>query len=355
MVSCNEIKADRDALRSFCVAVLQKLGVAADEAGIWAGVVVETSLRGVDSHGILVLPMYASMLEAGGIRLNTRSRTIASNGPTVLIDGNGGIGQVIADHAMDLAIERARDFGISLVAVRNSNHFGMAAYYALKSLSQEMIGAAFTNSGPALAAWGGKTGVIGSNAMAVAVPAGEEAPVVFDAAIGVSAAAKIFLAAEKGERIPTDWMIDKNGHSTDDPMDLFEGGVMLPFGKYKGYGLGVIVDVLTGVLSGGLFSTSVGRFGADMSEPLGVCHSFAALDIQKFISVDGFKRRMDKMIRNIKESEPLDGVERVYLPGERAFLTYEDRRRNGIPIHKKLVADLMSLAERLSIEPPFSI
>ena len=321
-------------------------------ADVWTEVLIEASLRGVDSHGILVLPMYAAMLEAGGIRVDARLEVVSDNGPTMLLDGGHGIGPGIADGAMNLALDRAQEFGLSFVTVRNSNHFGMAGFYATKGLARNMIGVALTNAGPAIAAWGGKTKVIGSNAMAAALPAGKELPIVFDAAIGASAAAKIFLAAERGERIPTDWMIDRSGEPTDDPHELFAGGVLLPFGKHKGYGLGLIIDSLTGILSGGLFSVSVGGFGRDMSQPLGICHSFFALDIGRFIAVDQFKSRVDEMIGHVKSSEPVEGVDRIYLPGERGFLIHQDRKLNGIPLWAKLVADLKELGHRLSIQPP---
>jgi L-2-hydroxycarboxylate dehydrogenase (NAD+) len=348
----NEIRIPDVSLRRFCTGVLERLGVSTKDAEVWSGIIVETSLRGVDSHGILVLPLYAQMLEAGGIKVDAQLEVVNDHGPTVLLDGGHGIGAVIADSAMSLALERARQFGISYVAVRNSNHFGAAGFYAAKSLNHDMIGLAFTNAGPAIAAWGGRSKVIGSNAFAVAVPSGEELPIVFDTAIGAAAAAKIFVAAEKGERIPTDWMIDRAGHPTDDPTALFSGGVMLPFGKHKGYGIGVIVDVLTGVLSGGLFSTAVRGFGRDLSEPLGVCHSFCALDIERFMPLDQFKSRIDHMIREIKGSEPLAGVERVYLPGEKGFLTWKERKELGIPLWGKLLDDLRKLSQQLNVEFP---
>lgn len=348
-----EVRVTEQALRRFCFSVLERLGVSPSDASIWTEVMVETSLRGVDSHGILVLPMYAEMLEAGGIRVDRPVEVINDQGGTLLLDGGNGIGAVVANQAMDLALDRAHKFGLSFVSIRNSNHFGMAGFYAMKSLPMQMIGGAFTNAGPAIAAWGGRTKVIGSNAMAIAIPAGDELPIVFDAAIGASAAAKIFLAMERGERIPTDWMIDINGQPTDDPQKLFEGGVLLPFGKHKGYGLGLILDVLTGVLSGGLFSTSVRGFGRNMSEPLGVCHSFCALHIECFISLVQFRSRMDEMIKNVKASETLEGVKRVYLPGEKGFLTRENRKLNGIPLWGKLRGDLEKLGRRLSIELPF--
>lgn len=348
-----EVRVSEQALRRFCLSVLERLGVSPGDAGVWTEVIVETSLRGVDSHGILVLPMYAEMLEAGGIRVDSPVEVINDQGSTLLLDGGNGIGSVVANQAMDLALDRAQKFGLSFVSVRNSNHFGMAGFYAMKSLPMAMIGGAFTNAGPAIAAWGGKTKVVGSNAMAIAIPAGDELPIVFDAAIGASAAAKIFLAMERGERIPADWMIDRDGQPTDDPQKLFAGGVLLPFGKHKGYGIGLILDVLTGVLSGGLFSTSVRSFGRDMSEPLGICHSFCALHVERFISVSQFRSRIDEMIKNVKASETLEGVDRVYLPGEKGFLTREDRKLNGIPLWGKLLSDLANLARRLSVELPF--
>jgi L-2-hydroxycarboxylate dehydrogenase (NAD+) len=337
-------------LRGFCEAVFGKLGVEAADAKVWADALTETSLRGIDSHGVLVLPMYAAMIEAGGIRVSSQIETVVDGGTTMLLDGRGGIGFVISDRAMDLALERAASLGVSFVTVRNSNHFGAAGYYAMKSLPRDMIGIALTNASPALPAWGGKTRVIGSNAMAVAVPAGQEFPIVYDIAIGAAAGAKVFLMGQKGKPIPDDWMIDKEGRPTNDPRALFDGGLILPFGGHKGYGLGIILDVLSGVISGGLFSTQVPGFAQDMAKPLGACHTFIGIDIGRFLAVDEFKSRVDEMIRNIKASSPIEGVERVYLPGERGFLTREDRLKNGIPLHGKLAQDLCNLAARLSID-----
>ncbi|MFN2533204.1 MAG: Ldh family oxidoreductase [Pyrinomonadaceae bacterium] len=348
-----DLRVNERSLRIFCASTFERLGVATSDAVLWADAIIETSLRGVDSHGILVLPMYLEMLEAGGIKANAALEVIKDEGPTLLLDGGQGIGAVIAHRAMNLALDRAVEFGLSFVAVRNSNHFGSAGYYAAKSLERDMIGGSLTNAGPAVAAWGGKSKVIGSNAMAVAVPAESEFPIVLDLAIGASAAAKIFLAGERGERIPTDWMLDRNGQPTDDPSQLFAGGILQSFGKHKGAGLGLIVDVLTGVISGGLFSTAVRGFGPDRSVSQGVCHSFWGLDVRRFMDVGQFKRRVDEMIRNVKASETRDAFERVYLPGEKGFLTRQDRERNGIPLWTRLVKDLKELSKRLSVDSPF--
>jgi LDH2 family malate/lactate/ureidoglycolate dehydrogenase len=353
MDSSNAIRVSHDTLNSFCTAVFERVGVATEDAALWADVLVQTSLRGVDSHGLLVLPMYAAMVEAGGIDVNATLNIVSDSGPTMVLDGSNGIGQVIADRAMDLALARAQKFGLSFLTVRNCNHFGMAGFYAAKSLSHNMIGMAVTNSGPAVAAWGGKTKVIGSNAMAIATPTGQEWPIIFDTASGAAAAAKVFVAAERGEQIPGDWVIDKNGRPTEDPHALFAGGALLPFGKHKGYGLGVMMDVLTGVLAGGLFATQVRGFGRDMSKSHGVCQSFCALKIENYIPIDEFKARMDEMIAGIKKSELMEGVDRVYLPGEKGFVTAAERRVSGIPLWEKLVRDLRALAARLSIDSPF--
>jgi len=352
MISSGEIRLSSQQLFDFSKSVLTNLRVKNSDADIWAASIIDASLRGIDSHGILVLPIYAAILEAGGINPHASLEVLSDQGATLLLDGGHGIGAVMASRAMELAIERAGQYGVAFVAVSNSSHFGTAGYYGMKALAQDMVGLALTNAGPQLSAWGGRSKVVGSNAMGIAAPSGQEFPIVFDIAIGASAAAKIFLAAERGERIPMDWMIDKAGHPTDDPKAFFDGGVLQPFGKHKGYGLGVIVDVLTGVLSGGLFSTQVGQFAAKPAEPVGVCHSFGALDIKRFIPVDQFKKRLDEMIRNVKGSESLQGVDRVYLPGERGFLTREDRLKNGIPLHAKLAGDLRNLASRLAIESP---
>ena len=353
MDSSHTIRIHHDEVKSFCMAVFERLGVRPQDAAIWADVLVQTSLRGVDSHGVLVLPMYAAMIEAGGIKVSSQIEIMNDSGPTVVLDGRHGIGQVIAKQAMEMALDRAQQFGLSLITVRNSNHFGRAGFYAAKSLSRDMLGMAVTNAGPALAAWGGKTKVIGSNALAIAVPAGKELPIVFDTAAGAAAAAKIFVAAERGERIPADWMLDRDGNPTEDPNALFTGGVLLPFGKHKGYGFGVMMDVLTGVLSGGLFGTHVRGFGRDMSEPLGVCQTFCALKIENFLPAIEFKGRRDEMIAEIKRSEPIKGVDRVYLPGEQGFITAAEREAHGIPIWEKLARELRSLAQRLSLASPF--
>ncbi len=350
-MSNTEIRVGEQQLREFCIAVFRRLGVSSEDASIWADVLLESSLRGIDSHGVVVLPMYAEMLRAGGIKTKAPLETIYDGGPILQLDGNGGIGQVIANRAMDLALERAQQFGISLITVRNSNHFGMAGFYAAQGLARDMIGMALTNAGPALVAWGGMSKVIGSNAMAIAVPTREELPVIFDSAIGAAAAARIFVAAEKGERIPADWMLDREGEPTTDPNVLFQGGVLLPFGKHKGYGLGIVVDSLTGVLSGGLFGTAVGGFGRDMSQPLGVCQSFGAVDIGRFLPVDEFKSRMDYLVCEIKGSRLRPNSERIYLPGERGFLTRAERRQNGILLWEKLARDLNKLARVLSLAP----
>jgi len=293
------------------------------------------------------------MLQAGGIKANGTVEVIRDEGPTMVLDGQQGIGAVIADRAMNLALDRAEKFGLSFVTVRNSNHFGIAGYFAAKSLERDMVGAALTNAAPAVAAWGGKTKVIGSNALAIAVPVDSECPIVLDFAIGASAAAKIFLAAERGERIPTDWMMDRNGRPTDDPSKLFAGGVLQPFGKHKGSGLGLIVDILTGVISGGDFSVAVRGFGKEMSESQGICHTFCALEVKRFIDVGHFKHRVAEIIRSVRASAPCDGVDRVYLPGEKSFLTRQEREKNGIPIWPRLRKQLEDISLRLSIESPF--
>lgn len=352
MSAAAEIRASSQVLLDFSITALTRLGVETVDAAVWADSIIDASLRGIDSHGILVLPIYAAILEAGGIKPHATVETLSDQGQTVLLDAGDGIGAVVASRAMELALERAGRFGLAFVAVRNSSHFGTAGYYAMKAVAKNMVGMALTNAGPQLSAWGGHSKVIGSNALGIATPGGEEFPLVFDIAMGASSAAKIFLAAQRGERIPTDWMRDKMGEPTDDPRAFFDGGILQPFGKHKGYGLGLIVDVLTGVLSGGLFSTRVGQFAARPQEPVGVCHSFAALEIERFIPIAEFNRRMDEMIRNVKASQPLEGVERIYLPGERGFLEREDRLKNGVPLHSKLVEDLRTLAKRLSIEPP---
>ena len=206
------------------------------------------NLRGVDSHGVIRMKIYAERLRAGGFKPRARPKLISDRASSALIDARHGVGQVAAAAAMKLAIAKAAKSGAAVVSVRNSNHFGASAFYAMRALDHGMIGFACTNAGPTMAPTGGREGRLGNNAMAIAVPAGKFPPIVLDMATGAAAWGKIFVAQQEKRKIPATWATDRHGVPTDDPDVAADGGLIQPFGGYKGYGLSLVIDILTGVL-----------------------------------------------------------------------------------------------------------
>jgi LDH2 family malate/lactate/ureidoglycolate dehydrogenase len=241
----NTVLVPAGALLEACGRILEKVGVPPEQARIIAEVTVEADLRGIGSHGLLRLPAYVHRVQAGLMAADTQLKVVRERGATVLLDAQGGFGQVAGVYAMNQAIERARQHGVGFVAVRNANHFGIAAYYTMMALPHRMIGIAATNAAPSMAAWGGTTPVLGTNPISVAIPTGQDVDIVLDMASSVVARGKIRAAATKGERIPLGWALDAEGRPTEDPQAALKG-TLLPIGGPKGYGLALVVDVLAG-------------------------------------------------------------------------------------------------------------
>jgi LDH2 family malate/lactate/ureidoglycolate dehydrogenase len=254
---------------------------------------------------------------------------------------------------MKLAIGKAAKTGIAVVTVKNSNHFGASAFYAMQALECGMIGFAATNAGPTMAPTGGREGRLGNNAAAIAVPAGEFPPIVLDMATGAVAWGKIFVAQQAGKKIPTTWALDKNGVPTDDPNAAAHQGMIQPFGGYKGYGLSLLIDILTGVLSGGGFSTQVRTLYQQLETPAQVAHTCAALRIDAFMPLAGFDQRMDEIIGLMRSCPVAPGVERIFVPGEIECETERRRLKAGIPINPALQAELTALGGELGVKAPF--
>jgi LDH2 family malate/lactate/ureidoglycolate dehydrogenase len=254
---------------------------------------------------------------------------------------------------MKLAIEKAAKTGIAVVSVKNSNHFGASAFYAMQAVEQGMIGFAATNAGPTMAPTGGREGRLGNNAAAIAVPAGNFPPLVLDMATGAVAWGKIFVAQQEKRKIPTTWALDKNGVPTDDPNAAAHQGLIQPFGGYKGYGLSLLIDILTGVLSGGGFSTHVRTLYKEIETPSQVAHMCAALRVEAFMPLSEFQQRMDAIIELMRSCPKAPGVERIFVPGEIEYETEKRRHAEGIPINPDLQAELTTLAAELGVKAPF--
>jgi LDH2 family malate/lactate/ureidoglycolate dehydrogenase len=337
------IVAKPETLIEFCTGVFEKLGVPHGDALIAADAIVGCNLRGVDTHGVIRMLVYSAKLKGGFVNPRPNLHLLRETNGTALIDGGNGFGQIIGFRAMEIAIRKAKEVGVSCISVRNSNHFGTCAHYSMMALPLDMIGLVFTNASAQIAPTGGAEKILANNPWSIAVPAGKRFPVVLDMANSVVARGKIRQAAKEERSIPPEWAVDKNGQPTTDPKAALEG-FLLPVGGYKGYGITLMVDLLTGVLANSCCGPRVQ--GLDIVEAIGgVAHTFMAIDIAAFNEVGEFKARMDAYIDEIKGSKKVTGVEVIYMPGEIEFLKAEERRQKGIPLHINVVNDLRKIAQ----------
>jgi LDH2 family malate/lactate/ureidoglycolate dehydrogenase len=335
-------------LRDFARRVLIQAGMSENDASTVADIQIDADLRGVHTHGVAGLLGYVRRIRAGGANARAVPRVIQSAPGVALVDGDNGLGQIVGHFAMSIAIAKARETGIGAVTARNSSHFGAAAHYAMMALEHDLIGSATTSAGCRIAAWGGKQPVVGNNPLAYAIPAGREWPIVLDMAQSVVAAGKLGMALRKGEQIPLGWALDREGKPTTDPR-AGQQGLLVPIGGPKGFGLAVVMDTLSGVMSGALFGLALGQ-PHTQERPSELGHFFLALDPGRFMPIAEFKERVDTMIRDIKTSERAEGVDQLYLPGEMEFEMRRQRREVGVPLLASLVDDLVALADELGLD-----
>jgi len=349
----NYVRVSRDELFSFVVKVLTKLGVSKEDAEIVADNLIMADLRGIESHGVQRLKRYVDGILSGGINLKPNIRIVREGPSYALVDGDEGLGQVVGYKAMKLAIEKAKRSGIGVVVVRNSNHYGIAGYYALMAAKEKMVGISMTNSRPLVAPTGGVERFLGTNPISIAAPT-KGKPFLLDMATSVVPIGKLEVYRRKGKPIPEGWAIDKEGNVTIEVEDVFNGGALLPlggfgelFGGHKGYGLSVMVDILAGILSGGTWSKHVKNTSDKGSN---VCHFFMAINIEAFVPLEEFEEKMSRMIEELKSSRKHRDFERIWIHGEKGFLTEETRLKIGIPIYKKVLEELNEIADSLKIE-----
>lgn len=345
-------------LTDFMIRFFRKLGVSEEHAKTAAEILIAADLRGVSSHGIIRLhSYYGSRILKGLIDPASPYTTIRETPATLLIDGGNGLGMVVSQFAMEAAIDKAHHNGAAFVTVRNSNHFGIAGYYAMMALPHDMIGICFTNAQPLVAPTYGRTRIIGTNPIAVAAPALHEKPYVLDMATSIVPIGKITVYDKAGESIPEGWGVDKKGAITTSPSEVLQGGALLPLGGsdimrgYKGYGLGLMVDIFSGVLSGAAFGPAVGAPGRE--EPANVGHFFAAIDISAFRDVQAFKSDLDQLIHTLKEAPKAVGEDRIYIHGEKEFELYEHNLQHGVPILAEVVKGLREAGEQIGV--PFDL
>jgi LDH2 family malate/lactate/ureidoglycolate dehydrogenase len=345
MARINHEKLIRFVSRSFA-----KLGVPAGDAEIAANVLVASDLRGVDTHGVIRFnpnAWYVKWLRDGVMTAQPNIRVVSENASTALLDADNGMGFIAGHRAMELAIKKAKETGVGIVTVRNSRHYGMSAYYSMLALSHDMIGIAMTNASRQVVPTFGREARFGTNPICFAVPARDEHPFVLDMATTTAAAGKLELAIRLGKPVPTGWALNEKAESTTNPKVAQQARRLLPLGgsreggSHKGYGLGILVEILCGVLTGTVTALNAHQ------EPRG--HFFGAIDPAAFRPVDEFKADMDRLIRALKSTPPIEGESRVYVAGEIEFDTAEERAERGIPLHSSVLQGLRDVGAELGV------
>jgi LDH2 family malate/lactate/ureidoglycolate dehydrogenase len=348
---------DAEALRGFMTRVLEAAGALPEDAAIAADVLLSANMRGVESHGIIRLfPYYHDRMRAGLINPRPQLRIVSDTGAALALDGDNGLGHPTGYRAMQACIERARVTGAAVTTVRNSNHYGIAGYYAMLALPHDMIGLSLTNASALVAPTHGRAAFLGTNPIAVAAPAGEERPYVLDMATSIVPIGKVTVYQRAGLPVPYGWGVDSTGQVTTDPEQISHGGALMPLGGtdelrgYKGYGLALLVDILAGVLAGSAFAPHVDARDDQVSR---IGHWFAALRVDAFRPLEEFKRDMDALIRQLKDAPKAAGQERIFIHGEKEFEQTDRSLRDGVPILSAVVQRLVEDGERSGI--PFDL
>ena len=348
-------------LRQFTESVFLKMGCPFTDAQLAADVLLKSDLRGIDSHGVARLSGYVRLWEKERINATPEVRIVHETATTATVDGDAGLGLVVAPFAMKVAIEKAKIYGSGWVAVKNSNHFGIAGYHALMAVEQDMIGISMTNASPLVAPTYANERLLGTNPMCYAFPAGKYPPLVVDMATAAAANGKLEIAQRANQPIPEGWVQDKDGNPSTSAHQLKNGGSLLPLGSdkdhgsHKGYGLSATVDILSAVLSGANYGPWVPPFVAFLepsANPVGegIGHFFGAMRIDGFRPADDFKQHLDNWIERFKSAKTIDPDKKVIIPGEPEYAFEQERKIQGIPLIDVVVNDLNELAAKLGIE-----
>jgi LDH2 family malate/lactate/ureidoglycolate dehydrogenase len=336
-------------LCQFITAAMTQLGLPPADAAAVGQLMAEADLQGSDGHGVIRLAPYARRIRAGGLNVTPNIKVVQERPGMALLDGDNGMGHLVMRRAAQMAIEKARVCGVAWVGTQFSNHAGPASLYARMPMAHNMIGLYFAvGNANHLPPWGGLDMLLSTNPIAVALPAGEEPPVVLDMATTVAAYGKVKAKAQRGETMPLGWMIDRLGQPLTDPKRADEG-FLLPIGGYKGYGLALIVGLLAGTLNGAAMGSEVIDFNHDDTSVTNTGQAILAIDLSSFGDVDAFKARVDKLVRELRGSERMPGVERIWLPGEQSHDRRAQYEREGIPLAPALMAQLDKLALELGI------
>jgi LDH2 family malate/lactate/ureidoglycolate dehydrogenase len=340
-------------LETFCLDALQRAGVGEEDARTTTQVLVTTDSWGVFTHGTKALRLYLRRLRGGGIRAKGRPRIVAEGPAWARVDGDSALGMVTSSFAMHTALDKAAQSGVGYVGVSNSCHYGAAGYYAALALPRSMIGFAMANDIPTVNAPGAAGSVLGSNPFAFAVPAGEERPILLDMATATVAGGKVYAASALGSPIPATWLVDREGAPTTDSSLFPDRASLTPLGGYKGYGLALMVEVLSAVLPGAALAWQVKSWTYDdPSLATGHGAGFLALNIETFMPPAQFRSRIDQLIRGIRGSAKAPGAARILLPGEREFEARDRALASGLELPDDVAASLRAAAAEAGMDPP---
>ncbi len=337
------------------------MGCSEEHAELATDVLIKSDLRGIDSHGVARLTGYVRLWEKGRINAKPDIRIVHETPTTATVDGDAGLGLVVAPFAMKIAIEKAEKYGSGWVSVRNSNHFGIAAYHTMMAVEKDMIGFAMTNASPLVAPTFANERLLGTNPMCYAFPAGKYPPVIVDMATSAAANGKLEIAQRMGKSVPDGWIQNAEGQPSTDPHELKKGGSLLPLGSdrehgsHKGFGLSATVDILSAVLSGANYGPWVPPFVAFM-EPsanpvgLGIGHFLGAMRVDGFRPADEFKSHLDNWIERFSSAKQVSQDQKVIIPGQPEYYAEKERSENGIPLIDEVCNDLNEVAAKLGIE-----
>ncbi len=353
---------DFNTMERFMVDVLKSAGVPDEDARICADVLITSDKRGIDSHGINRLkPIYIDRIKDGILNPVTRMEVVKEGPTTAVIDGHNGMGHVIAKKSMAMAIDKARKFGMGMVAVRNSSHYGIAGYFSLMAADADMIGITGTNARPSIAPTFGIENMLGTNPLVFGIPTDEEFPFVIDCATSITQRGKIEVYARQGKVMPEGWVIDTNGNSTTDANEALKklidgtaaltplGGIGEDGGGYKGYGYATVIEIMSAALQAGSYLKMLTGFDKGKKVPYRLGHFFIAIDISHFIEPAAFKKTSGKILREIRSSKKMPGQERIFTAGEKEYQAWLDRKDRGVPVNKSLQEDIIAMRESFNI------
>jgi len=349
-----------NSLKQFAFDAFKKINCKDADAQLATNVLLSADLRGIDSHGLARLSGYVRLWEAKRVNSQPKIKTVHETPSTAVVDGDQGLGLVVAPHAMNIAIAKAKQVGTGWVAVKNSNHFGIAGYHSMMALEHDMIGISMTNASPLVAPTFSIERLLGTNPICVAIPADKQPPFVADFATTTAANGKLEILQRKNKEAPQGWIQTKEGKPSTNPNELKDGGALIPLGSdfehgsHKGFCLGAWVDIFSAVLSGANYGPWVPPFVsflAPTADPVGegIGHFFGAMRVDAFRPASEFKQHMDNWISRFREAKTLEGYDRLIIPGDPEREAESKRLKEGIPLNEKVVKDLQQLAQKLNL------